>query len=44
MKCQQIYRMSGERIPVFPIEWILIENIKSLEKIKIDKETLKIMH
>ena len=44
MKCQQIYRMSGERIPVFPIEWILIENIKSLEKIKIDYETLKIMH
>jgi hypothetical protein len=36
--------MSGERIPVFPIEWILIENIKSLEKIQIDEETLKIMY
>ena len=40
MKCQNIYRMSRERIPVFPIEWVLIQNIRNLGKTNIDKEVL----
>ena len=32
--------MSRERIPVFPIEWILIQNIRNLGKTNIDKEVL----
>ena len=35
--------MTGERIPVFPIEWLLIENIKSLEKAKLDTESIKVI-
>ena len=40
LKCQRIYRATGERIPVFPVEWLLIENIKHLDKVNIDFETL----
>lgn len=29
-KCLDIYRKSREKIPVFPIEWVCIENIKHL--------------
>ena len=36
-KCQEIYRKTREKIPVFPLEWILIENIKNLDTIKFDK-------
>ena len=36
IRCQEIYRKSREKIPVFPIDWLLIENIKNLDKIKID--------
>lgn len=40
IKCQGIYRQSKERIPVFPIEWVLTENIRNLHRIRIDKESL----
>jgi len=39
-KCQDIYRRSRERIPVFPIEWVLTENILNLDKVNLDKESL----
>lgn len=41
LKCQGIYRASQERIPVFPIEWILTENIRSLGKIQLSKVGLE---
>lgn len=40
-KCLDIYRKTREKIPVFPVEWLLIENIKYLEKTKMDKETVR---
>ena len=36
LKCQEIYRKSGEKIPVFPIDWLVIENILNLKKIRLD--------
>jgi len=39
LKCQEIYRKSREKIPVFPIDWLLIENIRNLDTIQIDLET-----
>ncbi len=39
LKCQEIYRKSREKIPVFPIDWVLIENILNLDKINLDLET-----
>jgi hypothetical protein len=39
LKSQNIYRKSREKIPVFPYEWIIIQNIINLEKIKLDDET-----
>lgn len=39
LKCQSIYRKSREKIPVFPIDWLIIENIRSLSQIDIDYET-----
>lgn len=41
LKCQQIYRASRERIPVFPIEWILTENIKHSNKITLSIDDWK---
>lgn len=41
LKCQGIYRASQERIPVFPIEWVLTENIRSLGKVKLSKAGLE---
>ena len=38
-KCQEIYRKSREKIPVFPMEWILLENVKNLDTIKVDDPT-----
>lgn len=31
LKCQEIYRKSREKIPVFPIDWLLVENIQNLD-------------
>lgn len=38
-KCQEIYRKSREKIPVFPMEWVIVENIRKLDNISIDDET-----
>eukprot|EP00347_Sterkiella_histriomuscorum_P022301 403330965 len=40
LKCQQIYRKSREKIPVFPIDWLIIENIRSLSQIDLEYESL----
>lgn len=29
LKCQEIYRKSREKIPVFPLDWIVLENIRN---------------
>ena len=39
-KCRQLYRKSGEKIPVFPIEWLLVQNAKHLSVADLDKETV----
>jgi hypothetical protein len=45
VQAQTIYRRSREKIPVFPYEWILIQNIIHLERVNIDMATLqKISH
>lgn len=38
-KCQEIYRKSREKIPVFPMEWLLVENIRNLDEIKVDGQS-----
>ena len=38
-ECQDIYRKSREKIPVFPIEWLIIENIRNIKKANIDLES-----
>ena len=38
-KCQNIYRKSKEKIPVFPMDWLLIKNIQHLSRIQLDLET-----
>ena len=38
-ECQDIYRKSREKIPVFPIEWLIIENIRNIKHVNVDKET-----
>lgn len=40
MKCQKIYRASRERIPVFPIEWVLVENIRNLKTLELGLDEL----
>jgi len=40
IKCQTIYRESRERIPVFPIEWVVTENIRFLSQINLDLDCL----
>ena len=32
-KCNDLYRRTREKIPVFPIEWLVTENIRSLETV-----------
>lgn len=36
-----MYRASRERIPVFPIEWLLLENIKNHAKSDLDLDELR---
>lgn len=38
-KCQEIYRKSREKIPVFPMEWVIVENIRNIDTIKVDAQT-----
>lgn len=40
-KCQEIYRKSREKIPVFPMEWLMIENISNIKKVILDLISLK---
>lgn len=42
-ECQEIYRKSREKIPVFPIEWLIIENIRGIKNIKVDLETKQVL-
>jgi hypothetical protein len=39
LKCQEIYRRSREKIPVFPFDWLIVENVMNIDKIKLDLET-----
>jgi histone demethylase JARID1 len=41
MKCQAIYRASRERIPIFPIEWVMIENIKEINHLDLGLKELE---
>ena len=36
--CQTIYRKSREKIPVFPVDWLIIENIRCLETSQLNME------
>jgi len=36
LKCRQIYGKTRYRIPVFPIEWLVVKNIQHLGTINID--------
>jgi len=38
-KCQELYRKTREKIPVFPIEWLVTENIRNLDRLLMDAET-----
>jgi JmjC domain, hydroxylase len=38
-KCQEIYRKTREKIPVLPIDWLIIENIINLPKLNLDHQT-----
>jgi hypothetical protein len=38
-KCQDIYRKTREKIPVFPIDWLLVENINHIDEVSLDLET-----
>jgi hypothetical protein len=39
LACQAIYRKSREKIPVFPIDWLIVENIRNLSQITLDLES-----
>lgn len=39
LRCQNIYRMSRERIPVFPIDWLITENIRFINKVNLDRDS-----
>ena len=38
-KCETVYRKSREKIPVFPLEWLLLGNIVHRAKVVLDKAT-----
>ena len=38
LKCQEIYRKSREKIPVFPIDWLIVENIQNIDKTDLELE------
>jgi histone demethylase JARID1 len=43
LKCQEIYMNSREKIPVFPMDWLLIENALAIDTINVDYETKNIL-
>ena len=38
-KCQEIYRGTREKIPVLPIDWLIIENILNIDHARLEPET-----
>lgn len=42
-KCQELYRRTREKIPVFPIEWLVTENIRNLKHVKIDAASRSVL-
>jgi histone demethylase JARID1 len=38
-KCQEIYRKTREKIPVLPIDWLIIENLMNLSTTELDHAT-----
>lgn len=36
LKCRQIYGKTRFRIPVFPMEWLVVKNILHLESVRLD--------
>jgi hypothetical protein len=43
LQCQDIYRKSREKIPVFPVDWLIIENIRAVETSVLDIEAKKML-
>jgi hypothetical protein len=43
-KCQEIYRRTREKIPVLPIDWLIIENILNIDRAKLQHETKVKLH
>ena len=41
LQCQEIYRKTREKIGVFPIEWLLTQNMIHMDSVKLDIETKK---
>ena len=37
-RCVDLYRRSREKIPVFPIEWLVVENVRNMERVKVDAD------
>ena len=42
-KCQELYRRTREKIPVFPIEWLVTENVRNIDTVKVDSATKLIL-
>ena len=42
-KCQELYRRTREKIPVFPIEWLVTENVRNIERVRVDAATRVIL-
>jgi len=38
-KCRKVYSKTRYRIPVFPIEWLFVQNIKYIEAVNLDIKT-----
>jgi hypothetical protein len=39
-RCQEIYRRTREKIPVFPIDWLVIENILNIDNARLEQSTI----
>ena len=38
-ECLQIYRNSREKVPVFPIDWIILENIRVIDSLQLCEDS-----
>ena len=43
IKAMDIYMQTREKVPVFPLEWILIENSRNIHSLNFDIESLKLL-